>query len=169
MVKIFLYAGYGRRRYKIGLALIDEIDFVAVSDCGYWNLGSNGYAWLRRKGQAIHLHHFIVQRMGLTWDTLTHEIDHKNRIKLDNQRENLRIATRSENISNQLISMGESGYRGVTRHHTDRWIARIRIGQTRPSLGIYDTPEDAARAYNQAALVHFGEFAILNIIEDSNE
>lgn len=80
------------------------------------------------------------------------DVDHINRDSLDNRKCNLRIVDRRTNLMNTGVrKVNTSGYKGVS-HHAGRWRARIRAGEGRRlSLGYYDTPEDAARAYDNAA------------------
>lgn len=93
-------------------------------------------------------------------------VDHANGDPLDNRRTNLRTADRSQNGANSRPNTGRR-YKGVhffaRAHH---WQAYIRVRGRRIHLGVFDTDRDAARAYNDAALIHFGEFARLNEIED---
>jgi len=92
------------------------------------------------------------------------EIDHINGNGLNNRRINLRWATYSQNrMNSQLYRTTTSGFRGVTYHKRDRkWHARIKINWKSLSIGYFDNPEDAAKAYDKAALIFHKEFAQLN-------
>jgi hypothetical protein len=54
------------------------------------------------------------------------------------------------------------GYRGVTRSGKTRWRAMMVHKGIYQNLGSYATPEEAARAYDQAAMILFGSSALLN-------
>lgn len=92
------------------------------------------------------------------------EIDHRDRNKLNNRIENLRPCTSSQNKGNiQLLPTNTSGYRGVSLNsRSQKWHAQIKIHGNQTYLGRFDTPEEAALVYNEAAIEHFGEFAFLN-------
>jgi len=91
-------------------------------------------------------------------------VDHRNGNGLDNRRQNLRQATHAQNLANQkLSSRNVSGYKGVSRNRNlDRWTATISPAGRSVYLGSFDTPQDAARAYDAAAVEHYAEFARLN-------
>jgi hypothetical protein len=90
------------------------------------------------------------------------QVDHIDHNGLNNRRSNLRVATGQLNKANRrTFKNNTSGYRGVGRFG-DRWLARIRVNGKGLSLGVYDSPEEAAFAYNIAATMYFGEFASLN-------
>lgn len=91
-------------------------------------------------------------------------VDHVNGNALDNQRSNLRLCTNSENMCNRgKQTDNTSGYKGVTwNSHRRRWQAQIKLNGKMVQSGRFDTPEDAARAYDEAARKHHGEFAKTN-------
>ena len=97
-------------------------------------------------------------------------VDHKNGNGLDNQRSNLRPATVGQNKVNQVfISKGTtSKYKGVRRvkgHVSKPWIATIMTSGISTYLGYFANEEDAARAYDEAAMRIHGEFARFNFPE----
>ena len=91
--------------------------------------------------------------------------DHKNGDGLDNRRFNLRNCTQSENFMNQHRTCGTSKYKGVYWHKKDKkWISQIQGFGKYKYLGTFTDEKEAALAYNNAAIVAFGEFAHLNKI-----
>jgi hypothetical protein len=82
---------------------------------------------------------------------------------LDNQRQNLRLATNQQNCRNIHGGRGTSAYKGVSAHQmSHRWRARLTVDGRETHLGMFDTEEAAALAYDEAARRHFGEFACPN-------
>jgi hypothetical protein len=62
-----------------------------------------------------------------------------------------------------------SQYKGVSLNKTvNRWQAHIKKGEERRYLGLNDSEQDAARAYNAAARHYFGEHAFVNDVPDDN-
>lgn len=95
------------------------------------------------------------------------EIDHANRDPMDDRIENLRLSDKFTNNANTRVkSTNTSGFKGVDFHKQKRrWRARIRINGTRINLGLFDSPEKAAAAYNAQAKAHFGEFACVTEVK----
>ena len=96
------------------------------------------------------------------------EVDHINHNGLDNRRENLRVCDRNQNQANARPGSNQSSvYKGVyfkknRSHRPTPWIAQIQVDLRQIHLGCFSTEEEAALAYNRAALIYFGEFAFLN-------
>lgn len=140
-------------------AIVSDEDCDAVSQ-HRWHLSTNGYpiANIRNvhgKTATVTLHRFLMQTpKGL-------DTDHANGNKLDNRRDNLRIATRSQNISNKPVRKdNQSGMKGVRWHsHNRSWQARITVAGRSISLGYFSTKEAAAEAFASAARTHYGEYA----------
>lgn len=104
-----------------------------------------------------------------------HRVDHRDMDGLNNQRFNLRECNASQNAMNGLGRDGSSKYRGVTVRRRvpckkdpmglrNRYIARIGVNNKEIFIGKFNSEEEAAEAWNVAAVNYFGEFAKLNII-----
>jgi hypothetical protein len=107
------------------------------------------------------MHRCILERVlgrALTKDEL---VDHINSDTLDNRRENLRVATQSQNQSNRgKQSNNTSGFKGVCwSSSSKKWLAAIRVNGKRYHLGLANTPEEAHELYKKACLEFFGEFS----------
>ena len=91
-------------------------------------------------------------------------VDHINGNTLDNRKENLRLCTQQENLWNQ--KQRGNLYKGVTKHK-NKFCTRLTINGKNLYLGLHSTPEEAAKAYNEAAIKHFGVFARLNNVTNT--
>lgn len=91
-------------------------------------------------------------------------VDHKDHDGLNNQRVNLRECTRSENGKNRLPSKRSSSRFLGVKFASKKWRAEIKVDGKNKHLGCFALEIDAARAYNDAAIIHHGEFANLNIL-----
>lgn len=91
-------------------------------------------------------------------------VDHINRNGLDNRRENLRLCTQSENMANRGPEKDNAlGLKGVSWDKVNKkWRAQIRWHGKSKAIGRYNSPEEAARAYDAAARELHGEFAWTN-------
>lgn len=130
------------------------------------------YEWL---GSHPKLHRLIMSRkLGRVLHKNEH-IDHINGNGLDNRRENLRFASNAQNHTNQKKQRGEysSKYKGVCYvKRVKKWIAYIGSSKKnsivqRKYLGSYDCEEEAALAYDRAAIEFYDEFALLNFPENN--
>lgn len=92
-------------------------------------------------------------------------IDHIDGNPLNNQRSNLRFCTFQQNLWNKpLRKDSKSGVIGVRRNKNNSFTVRIQISGKRLCLGTFNSIKEAASKYNEAATIHFGEFARLNLI-----
>lgn len=149
------------------VALVDQSLCASLLEHA-WHLGGNGYCyrWDRSsdKKVAVYLHREVIR---LVEGICTAEcVDHINGNPLDNRYSNLRLATKSQNMSNRgKTQANTSGFKGVSLHKpTGKWKAYIRKDCKQYYLGLFKTPQEAAAAYNRAARQLHGDFAHLNTI-----
>jgi hypothetical protein len=144
---------------KYAIVSLEDYEKLNLNKWSVKMSGSALYAMRLEKGKAIYMHNQIMQPPpGFV-------VDHQNHRGLDNSRENLRLATLSQNNFNRRKKAADasSKYKGV--HHrkdTNKWLARIGFGGKRIFLGHFDNEIDAAKAYDNAARLYYGDFAVLN-------
>ena len=117
-----------------------------------------------RSGKKWKMHRLIMQLRKVNIDG--YEIDHINGDTLDNRFSNLRIATSGQNKTNRDVrSDSKSGFKGVEfQKQNKNWCAYICHDGKKRHLGVFDTADDAAIAYNEAAIDRWGPYARLNIV-----
>lgn len=90
------------------------------------------------------------------------DIDHINGKRADNRIENLRLATRYQNLQNKR-GRNRTGFKGVLMHRDPkrkkRYGAQIAPRGKAMFLGWYETPEEAHAAYRAKANELYGVFA----------
>jgi hypothetical protein len=137
--------------------IVDAADYDWLMQWNWSVLASASgfYAVRHEQGRAILMHRELTRNEGKS-------TDHKNRNTLDNRKSNLRPCDQSLNQANRIKeSINTSGYKGV-KNHRDRWQAMIWRKGVCLYLGTFVSKDDAARAYDKAAIELFGEFAHLN-------
>ena len=150
------------------VAIVDDEDADRVLAAGEWTAWWSGTRWyaarkvgVKRNQRTVFLHRFLL---GLSPDDP--QVDHVDGDGLNNQRSNLRLATDSQNHANmskpKRAYPQSSRFKGVTLVRGKRWQAYIQVRGRRIHLGVFDTEEEAAAAYDAAAREHFGEFARTN-------
>ena len=150
------------------VALVDDNDYEMVRSMGPWSAFPRNRTFYARKtiylgngrGTSLYMHRVLTD-----WP----RVDHINGDGLDNRRSNLRSTSHAGNMRNaRLRPDSTSGYNGVSWHPKHRkWVAAIHVDHRRIYLGSYIDPVEAARAYDEAATHHFGEFARINFPEET--
>ena len=140
---------------KDKFALVDDEDFYFL----------NQFKWHENKGYArtvIYMHNLILKPK----DKML--VDHKNRNRLDNERENLRYATHSQSQANRTLqSNNRSGFRGVYWNKgAKKWKVDIKTNGIKKFVGTFTSKIEAAKAYNKACLEIYGQYASLNPVEE---
>lgn len=158
---------YKIRRIQLGgrdgmFAIVDAEDYERLSVYA-WCLHSGGYAF---RNLPKHERDVVLMHREVVGAVEGQRVDHRNRDKLDNRKENLRFCTVSQNGGNMAKhDDNPSRYKGVSHGRAGKWRARIRCGERAIQLGTFDTQEEAAAAYDAAARRLFGDFARTNFPE----
>lgn len=118
-----------------------------------------------RKSRTIYMHREIAERAGMI---LPEDTDHWDRVGLNNTRKNLRPCDQSQNNANTGRKNGaRNPFRGTGWcKKTKQPFARIHVRGVCIWLGYHPSYETAARAYDEAALIHYGEFAATNFSQE---
>lgn len=147
--------------------LVDDEDFNTLNRYSWTTAINKRSIYAKRSGGAkkrgIFMHRAIL---GTTSRSI--EVDHIDGNGLNNQKSNLRLCSKPENVRNRRLNLNNSsGYKGVRLYKDGRskpWEARIRYQRKLIHVGQYSTAEEAAVAYNRIAAELFGGFAKLNVI-----
>lgn len=139
-------------------AIVDDEDYEVLKNikwsaafykCTWYALG-----YINRKQHLMH--RFIIK------PSAGFVVDHINGDGLDNRKSNIRVCTQKQNRFNaKPKAKRKTGFKCVYTAN-GKFYSRMRINGVRKTLGMFPTPELAAKAYDEAAEKYYGEFARTN-------
>ena len=136
--------------------LISPEDLELVSK-HTWHITQRGYVRTQTKRVNGIQTHIMLHRL-ISKPNKGQIVDHINRIKTDNRRENLRLVEPLVNCLNRIPKVnGKSKFKGVAKQK-NKW----QVYVNGKYIGIFATEEDAAMAYDASVVKVFGEFATTN-------
>lgn len=152
--------------------LSNDLHFQEIGLLDHLRMHSSGCVvfqkvWRRNDGsyrtETIYLHRLIAERFLASQKTREKPlVSSVNGDKLDCRLENLTFRARST-ASRLRKTYNLTGYTGVYPER-NRFRAIISINGQQVHLGMFDTPEEAAAAYNRASREHLGEEGKINNI-----
>lgn len=143
-------------------AIVDAADYALVKDFNWYAVKNSGHFYAGRTDpetrRILFLHHVIGGR-----PVDGKETDHRDGDGLNDRRKNLRDATKGQNMAARHKSKNLTGAKGVTLvRKLGKYSVELQKDNKRIRVGLFLTVEEAAAAYDAAALQHFGEFAVTN-------
>lgn len=175
------FIGIPLTKGKVAIIDIEDYDLIAYNWCIGDEVKSKNSLYYVKKHEGkttVSMHRVIMERvLGRPLEPGEH-IDHIDHDGLNNRRSNLRLASQGDNSKNQRKQSTRNGkptsslYKGVSFEHRSKihpWLANIGINGKQKYLGCFATEEEAAKAYDRAAIAHFGAFAYTNFPKESYE
>lgn len=159
---IFKHNGYGECKLKDGQSFIFDKEDTPLVESRNWWIGSDGYVIGSDGKRSVRFHRLV---MNVSPSSV---VDHINGDPKDCRKCNLRIVSQHQNCMNHSLNKNSTtGYKGVCfDKRYQKYFAHIHPNRKMVFLGYFDSPVDAALAYDRAASFYFGEYAKLNFRKD---
>lgn len=141
--------------------VVDAQDFELLSQYT-WHI-CNGYARTVIEGRKVYMHRLITNASHFL------VVDHINHNTLDNRRSNLRVCTQKENLYNKKAKHNNPYGKGVSIVPSGKFRARIHLNGKEKFLGYFNTPQEAEKAYLEAADIIHRDFAYIKETDSSNQ
>ena len=163
--RIRSYKSQGRAPFKLSTCHLIRLRRKNGYDWYDLSIGRLGKQKIRLRGPI----HNLMWKVFIGDIPYGYEIDHIDRNRINNYLENLRLATRSQNLQNaskQIRKKGTSSrFKGVYfNKRRSCWESEIRVNSKKIYLGSSNSEEIAAEKYNKAAIMYFDTFSNINII-----
>ena len=151
-----------RKGEVVNHAIVSEEDYDRVMEWKWYMYKKKQcnllYAVTTIKNITLPMHHFIHGK-----PKLKEVVDHLNGNGLDNRKENLRFATRSQNNQNRNVTVNKtSKYIGVSQQTEKNGVVKMKAQCQGNNLGKFDTEEEAALMYDIYVYLVFGKDAKTN-------
>ncbi len=153
------------------VALVDDEDYESISKhkwCASWNRYSKTfYAVRHTRGQESKC---VIMHRQILRATKGQEVDHRDHDGLNNQRSNIRLCSRTENMHNLTKHAdGSSPFKGVILDkRSGCWESKMMCRKKRIWLGCFGNPLLAAMVYDAGARKFYGDFAKTNFFDSDS-
>ena len=139
----------------------DLEDYDKIKDY-YWSANTDGYMYSTCDDEYILMHRLIIDENNPEM-----QVDHFNRNRKDNRKENLKSVTPQHNNWNRGMNQNnKSGVTGVRwNKEAQKWVAYIM----RKHLGTFNSFEEAVKARKKAEQKYFGEYSYNNIDKEQKK
>lgn len=154
-----------------GEMILDKVDFERLKQEGWsygrWTPRGVPYVHIQKRNPTSGKFHGTRLHRFVTNAGKGQVVCHLNGNGLDNRRQNLHVGTHADNAKSFRVKRRHcsSKYRGVHSNKPGRknpWVAAIKINSRTTHLGVFKTELDAAKAYDAAAVKHYGSLAAPN-------
>lgn len=145
---------YNMKQEKVAVTKIDKDDIAKIREYK-WCIVSSGDIVADKNGERYALHRFLMNAPSNA------QVDHIDRDRSNNRKQNLRVCSHRENSRNQDIRKDNtSGFPGVIWSKRDeRWVARINYNGRLIHIGNFVNFEGAVSARIEAERRYFKDFA----------